>query len=116
MNFFINAARHNTAMGPHVLEQKNRAEVRLQGDINFCVCPEVRETLRMACKEDISEVVVDLSSVTSMDTSGVAALVEGLRWSREKGKSFVLKNVGSSVRDTLSLTKLEAAFQIYPTN
>jgi anti-sigma B factor antagonist len=101
-------------MGDHILEKRDTAEVRLEGDINFRVSPEVRNTLLTACKKDIRQVVVDFSSVTSIDTSGVATLIEGLRWSRKEGKSFVLKNVGTNVRNTLSLAKLETAFQIMP--
>jgi anti-anti-sigma regulatory factor len=44
----------------------------------------------------------------------VATLVEGLKWSKKEGKSFVLKNVGTNVRNALTLTKLESVFQIMP--
>jgi anti-sigma B factor antagonist len=39
----------------------------------------------MVCKKGIKEMIVDLSNVTFMDFSGVATLIEGLKWSKRGG-------------------------------
>ncbi len=94
--------------------QKNEgcAVIELQGEINMFASPDFRNKLLLVCNEDIKEVIVDFSRVTFMDSSGVATLVEGLKWSKKEKKSFLLKNVGENVINSLSLTKLETAFSI----
>ena len=57
-------------------------------------------------------IIVDLSGVEYMDSSGVATLVEGLSWSRKKNKEFVLVGLGLHLYNTLSLTKLAHLFNI----
>jgi anti-sigma B factor antagonist len=95
-------------------KKESIAEVELQGEIDTNTTPYFRDKLLLVCNKDIKEVIVDLALVTFMDSSGVATLVEGLKWSKKEGKSFVLKNVGTNVRNALTLTKLESVFQIMP--
>ncbi len=93
-------------------EKENIAVIELQGEIDIYVSPDFRDKLLLVCNKDIKEVIVDLSGVTFMDSSGVATLVEGLKWSKKEGKSFILKNVGTNVLNSLSLTKLDTVFKI----
>ncbi len=95
-------------------ENKEIAVLELQGEINLYVSPDFRDKLLLVCNKKFKEVVVDLSRVTFMDSSGVATLIEGLKWSKKEGKSFVLANVSSNVINSLSLTKLETVFKIIP--
>ena len=93
-------------------EKENIAVIELQGEIDIYVSPDFRDKLLLVCNKDIKKVIVDLSRVTFMDSSGVATLVEGLKWSKKEGKSFVLKNAGTNVLNSLSLTKLDTVFKI----
>jgi len=95
-------------------EQKNIAVLELQGEINMYASPDFRDKLLLVCNDLVQEVIVDFSHVTFMDSSGVATLVEGLKWSKRSEKSFVLKNVGASIKDSLALTKLDTVFKILP--
>ena len=93
---------------------KEVALLELQGEINLYASPDFRDKLLLVCNKEVKEVIVDLSRVTFMDSSGVATLIEGLKWSRKEGKSFVLMNVSTNVKNSLSLTKLETVFKIIP--
>lgn len=95
-------------------EKENTAVIELQGELDISVSPDFGDELLLVCNKDIKEVVVDLSLVTFMDSSGVATLVEGLKWSKKEEKSFVLRNVSATVINSLSLTKLETVFKIIP--
>ena len=96
-------------------ERENIAILELQGEIDMYVSPHFRDKLLLACNEGVQEVIVDFSRVTFMDSSGVATLVEGLKWSKKAEKPFFLKNVGANVKNSLSLTKLDTVFKILPT-
>ncbi len=95
-------------------KKEKTALIELQGEIDMYVSPNFRDKLLLACNKEVKEVIVDFSRVTFMDSSGVATLVEGLKWSKKEGKSFVLKNAGTNVMNALSLTKLETVFAIIP--
>ena len=95
-------------------EKENIAVIELQGELDIYVSPDFRDKLLLVCTEDNKEVIVDFSRVSFMDSSGVATLVEGLKWSKKEGKLFILKNVGANVINSLSLTKLETVFNIIP--
>ena len=94
--------------------EENIGVLELQGEINMYASPDFRDKLLLVCNDLVQEVIVDFSHVTFMDSSGVATLVEGLKWSKRSEKSFVLKNVGTSIKDSLALTKLDTVFKILP--
>lgn len=58
-------------------------------------------------------IVVDMSELDSIDSAGVAVLVEGLRVSREDGTHFALAGVCPTVMDVLHLMKLDNAFPMH---
>ncbi len=95
-------------------EKENYTLIDLQGEVNIKSSPDISDKFLTIFSKNIQEVIVDLSRVTFMDFSGVATLVEGLKWSNKPGKSFVLKNASSDVINSLVLSKLETAFKMIP--
>ncbi len=88
--------------------------INLQGEVNLKSSPDISDKFLTIFSKNFQEVIVDLSRVTSMDFSGIATLVEGLKWSNKMGKSFVLKSASNDVVNSLTLTKLETAFKMIP--
>jgi anti-sigma B factor antagonist len=60
------------------------------------------------------ELVFDLAGLAFMDSSGLAALVSGLRLTREKGGSLHLCGLQEAVRTIFSLTMLDRVFSLHP--
>jgi anti-anti-sigma factor len=50
-----------------------------------------------------------------MDSSGVAVLIEGLRWSRSRGIPYWLTNLSDAARVVIELAKLDSVFKISET-
>ena len=72
----------------HRTEEKQGATVVvLEGDVDLESSPTAREAL-LASVENGKKVLVDLSGVSYIDSSGVATLVEALQSSRKKGIEF----------------------------
>lgn len=94
-----------TADGFHVLE--------LSGDIDV----ETARTLRAHIVDRFSEpaprVVVDLSGVDFMDSSGLGALVSGWQLTRDDG-TFRIAGANPVVQRVLSITGMEEVFSLYP--
>ncbi|WP_153307430.1 STAS domain-containing protein [Desulfospira joergensenii] len=95
-------------------EKESIALIHVQGDVDMLTSPNLRDALVPFFRPDIKGVVVDLSGVTFMDSSGIATLVEGLQWSRKQNREFVLAGPGQTVMNALSLTKLDKIFTIRP--
>jgi anti-sigma B factor antagonist len=86
----------------------------VSGDIDFANSAEVRESLLREIRGiRAPRVVVNLSQVRYMDSSGVASLVEGLKASRDLGSRFILFGLSRSVREVLQLSRLIKVFEVY---
>src|SRR6266852_3613991 len=79
----------------------------LSGDIDFASSQETRQSVLREIRESrASRVVVNLSQVRYIDSSGVASLIEGLKASRDLGSRFILFGLSTSAREVLQLSRL----------
>jgi anti-sigma B factor antagonist len=86
----------------------------VSGDIDLANSPTVRKALLREVREKRTpRVVINLSKVRYIDSSGVASLVEGLRASRDVGSRFILFGLSTSAREVLQLSRLLKIFEIY---
>ncbi len=83
--------------------------VRLHGEVDLSWSQTVRRAVLDALDHDTA-VGVDLSDVSYIDSSGIAALVEGFQLSRTRGTRFVLVAVSDAVRAVLELARLDRVF------
>jgi anti-sigma B factor antagonist len=87
--------------------------IRVEGEIDMSVSPDVRTALQNAFKKSPKGVIVDLSGVPYMDSSGIATLVEGMQWSTKERARFILVGVQEKVMNTLKLARLNELFDIH---
>lgn len=59
-----------------------------------------------------SEIIVDFSKTTFIDSSGIGALVSNLKVARQKGSNLVLRSVNPQVMAVFSLTSLDQVLTI----
>jgi anti-sigma B factor antagonist len=84
------------------------------GNIDMSNSPEVRKALLQEIRaKRAPRVVLNLTSVEYIDSSGVASLIEGLKASREAGARFVLFGLNESAREVLKISRLLKLFEIY---
>jgi len=86
--------------------------IHVSGDINVRTSPVLREVMNQCFSEQVESVQVDLKEVPSMDSSGIATLVEGLKWSKGSDRHFTVSGLSSPVRDLFVLSKLDREFEI----
>jgi anti-sigma B factor antagonist len=86
----------------------------VSGDIDLANSPAVRKALLREVKEKRTpRVVMNLSKVRYIDSSGVASLVEGLKASRDAGVRFILFGLSTNAREVLQLSRLLKIFEVY---
>lgn len=87
--------------------------VRLSGEVDLSWSQQVRQEV-LAALEQSNAVAVELSEVSYIDSSGIAALVEGFQNARGKSQQFVLIAVSAAVRAVLELARLDRVFLLFP--
>ncbi len=97
-----------------VREEGKTVIVGVSGDIDLESSPEARRVL-LAEVDKGSPVLVDMSGVSYIDSSGVASLVESLQMARAKGGDFALAAVSESALRVLQLARLDKVFAIHDT-
>lgn len=90
--------------------------IYVTGDVDLHSSPALRDTvLELFQKRGQTKVVVNLSNVQYIDSSGIASLVEGLQEARKRDARFVLVGLNEGPRHVLELTRLLSVFEIAAT-
>ena len=96
----------------HTVTTRGKLQIlALSGEIDMQSSPAVRQLILDLVKKKTA-VVIDLSAVKYMDSSGVATLVEGLQNAKKLGQSFVLAAPSGSVLGVIKLARLDKVFRI----
>jgi len=82
------------------------------GDVDLSRAASLRAHLVSAIEERPPRVVVDMSGVEYMDSSGVATLIEAMQTARDAEVGFVLCSLKDQVMATLQITRLDIVFTI----
>ena len=85
----------------------------LAGRIDAHTAPQLQTRIQTASKAEPSNLIIDLTAVDFMDSSGLAALVQGMRRCQATGGRLCLSNPQQPVRMVLELTRLDQAIGIF---
>ncbi len=84
-----------------------RTSVLLSGEIDVAVAAAFRDRVRDALVDGHVDVVVDLSAVTFMDSSGLGSLIAAMRQTRVYRGSFAVRDPSPPVRRLLAVTAMD---------
>jgi len=88
----------------------------LKGDVDMNTSPDVRNGMAEVFKQPGGKVlVINLSGVRYMDSSGIATLVEAMQNCMKQGMKLRLAELSPSVRDVFELARLSSIFEIFAT-
>ena len=98
------------------MEFKTRSEegfeaMELSGHIALHYAPTVRKEI-LAVLERSHDLLVNLSGVETIDSSGIATLVEAFQIAKSRGLRFGLLEISEAVCHVLTLTRLNNVFPI----
>jgi anti-sigma B factor antagonist len=85
----------------------------LEGQIDLNVSAKVADSLARLIKDKPARLVVDLSGVNYIDSSGLAVLINGMRDMEDFGGIFILAGVRDEVRPILESARLQNFFLIF---
>ena len=93
---------------------ESKSVLPLEGEIDLHVSPQLSSTLNDLIRRRPPRLVVDLSQVTYIDSSGLAVLVGGMQSVEEYGGKFALAGMRKAVRTILETARLDQFFVTYP--
>ena len=96
-------------ISPHV------AVARLTGRLDIASAADVKRLFSSTVADGHSHLVVNLEGVTYIDSSGLSALVSGLRTARQAGGDLRIAAAGVQPSALFVLTSLDQVFRLYPT-
>jgi anti-sigma B factor antagonist len=86
--------------------------IRPIGDIDLNQAPTLRTHIAEAFQKTPARLIIDLSQVTYMDSSGVATLVEAMQLATRGGTKLFLAAMQVRVRSIFEIARLDTVFTI----
>lgn len=86
--------------------------VKVVGEIDLIHSPTLRGELMSLLQSRPQRLVLDLSDVSLMDSSGVATLIEVLQIQRNAQRKLVLCGLQEKVQSIFEITRLQEVFNI----
>ena len=86
--------------------------VEMSGRLVMADAPEARQRLESIIEQGSGKLIIDLSDVGFMDSSGLSVLISTFKQTRTKDGDVVLLNPSPAVRTLFELTRMQQVFDI----
>jgi len=101
--------------GAALMTETRTAVLEPTGRLNMVAAPAFKNLVEETVASGQSRIVVDLGQVTFIDSSGLGALISGLKATRQAGGDLRLAVVPEQVMTVLRLTNLDRVLRVHPT-
>ena len=98
-----------------ISRKENQSVLPLEGEIDLHVSPKVDAALQILIEKKPEKLIVDLSRVTYIDSSGLAVLIGAIKDVEGHGGKFALAGLQEAVALTFEVARLDQVFRIFPT-
>lgn len=94
-------------------QQENYTLIKFSTDkLDAIVAPDLKAELVMLSKNEIKNILIDLTSVRYCDSSGLSALLIGRRLCNELNGSFILSGLQPAVQKLITISQLNSILNI----
>jgi anti-sigma B factor antagonist len=94
-------------LGLESREVGSTSVVSVSGELDVFTAPQLEAILQKLVEQDRLEIVVDLSGVSFLDSTGLGAMVKALKWVKEKGGSLVVVAADERIVKVFKITGLD---------
>ena len=99
-------------MSLDVVQDGKVVVIDIAGSLSAAYSPRLREAIGEVFKSNARGVIVDMSGVVYMDSSGLATLVEGVQLAEESQGKFVLAGlIRERIQHLFEITRLDGLFE-----
>jgi len=100
-----------------IIEEKEGTEryslVAASGRLNGASATEFKRKIKQIVEAGKSRLILDMGGIVFIDSSGLSALISGLKCAREAGGFFRLANLRDQPASVIKLMMLDRVFDIY---
>ena len=96
----------------NIQQDDDYTTIGLDGAVDLSSSSDARKNIIGVLKEN-KNILIDLSLVSYIDSSGVASLVEGYQIAKKQSLKFGLFGVSDAAMSVLKLARLDQVFPIY---
>lgn len=96
------------------ISQTHHGILALEGEVDLHRAPEIREALAPLVAQKVPRLLIDLTKVRYIDSSGLAVFIETLQRVQAYGGTFGLFGLCESVRTIFHVACLDQVFRIFP--
>ena len=93
----------------------NRHVIALTGEVDLYTAPELKTQMLELIGNGATDVVVDFTDTTFIDSTTLGVLVSGVKRLREKGGTLSIVCSDRNITKIFEITGLDRVFTIYPT-
>lgn len=99
----------------NIREEKNNdiTICALEGEVNINTSPELRKKFMSIIEANEKKILIDLTNVSYLDSSGLATFIEILQRLKKINGRLRFCNINERVRNILEVTKLVNLFEIF---
>lgn len=90
------------------------AVVTLEGEIDLHQSSQVHARIDPLIRQRCPSILVDLSDVTYMDSSGIATMIDAMQRTEAYGGKFSLSGIKPTVMKVFRIARLDQVFVIQP--
>ena len=90
--------------------------INVKGEVDTQSAPKLLDKIRAAMARKPQVIILNLSGVTRMDSSGVAILVEGIQLARKEEIILSLQDVSKPAQSVLEVARVDKLFQVSGNN
>lgn len=91
----------------NVEESNSTRIVRLEGSCDLATAPNLRQTLQPFAPPDVNEVVLDVTALDFIDSTGLGVVLGAMRRLREGGGTLRIAGATGIVKRVLEITDLD---------
>ena len=108
--------QYRSAVEPFALQRSDQegcAVLSVSGEVDLATAPRLREALATVVAEGHLKVVVDLSDTEFLDSTGLGALVTGLKRIRARGGDMRVVCTSPRVCKVFEITSIDKVVPVY---
>jgi anti-sigma B factor antagonist len=99
----------------NVRQRGDRSVLAARGEVDVFTAPTLDGAITAELDQERADLVVDLTAVSFLDSTGLGVLVKGLKGAREAGGTLDLVVASERIRRIFEITGLDASIRIFDT-
>ena len=96
----------------NIIEVSKTNMVSIRGEIDIYSIEKFRDTIEEKIKTQASEIILDCSELSYMDSTGKGVLIELRNKTKELGQKIIMMNPRPNIRKLLALTGVDKIIEI----